>query len=115
MSAEQPELPGLAELLGVRGDLLPAGPVEKAVAASVRSAGLDPSDFGAALVAVSLARAMDRAAGERKPAYAVAAVARELREQLARLKLDPAARDGGDGDDETLKELLRAWTEPTTG
>lgn len=107
---EQPELPGL---ITSGRDHLPVGPVEKAVAASVQAAGLDPSDFGAALVAVSLARAMDRAGGERKPAYAVAAVARELREQLARLKLDPASRDGGDEQDEAMRELLKAWTEPT--
>lgn len=70
------------------------GRVEQLVAGAVTAAELDPRDLGAAALAVELARAVDVASTKRDP-YGVAAAARELRECLSRLRLDPTAR--GDG------------------
>lgn len=65
--------------------------VEQAVAASVAAATLDAKDAGAAALAVELARAVDVASMRNDP-YGIAQAATPLREQLIRLKLDPASR-----------------------
>lgn len=67
--------------------------VEAAVAQAVEAARLDARDVAAAALAVELGRSVDVASGRRDP-YGVATAARELRETLARLGLDPAARQG---------------------
>lgn len=72
-----------------------AGRVERAVRDSLAAAQLDARDAGAGELAASCARAVDLA-HMRKDPYAVASTARELREQLVRLRMDPAARLGGD-------------------
>lgn len=71
------------------------GYVGKAVQASVEAAALDSRDKGAGALAVACARAVDTAQRRGDP-YAVAAAARELRETLIRLRLDPVARLGND-------------------
>lgn len=85
------------------------GRVEEAVARSVAAAALAAVDEGAGALAIEAARAVDLASHRRDP-YGVAAAARELREQLARVLLDPASRQGGpSGDVEAfLAELSRA-------
>lgn len=72
-----------------------AGPTQDAVAKAIEAAQLDDRDKGAGALALACARAVDLAHYRRDP-YAVAAAARELRETLARLKLDPTAREGAD-------------------
>lgn len=66
--------------------------VEQAVADSIEAANLDDRDKGAAALARELARAVDVASGRNDP-YGVAQAANPLREQLARLNLDPASRE----------------------
>lgn len=88
MSADD-QLPGLAV------PEQPAAALQTAVAAAVKAASLDDRDAGMAALAVSCARAVDLAHGRRDP-YAVATAARELRETLIRLRLDPASRMGAD-------------------
>jgi len=72
------------------------GRVERRVAASVlaaRRAGiLEPTDDALAIVAVELARSVDRAARIKPDPYAVAAAGRELRVVLVELGLSPASR-----------------------
>lgn len=95
----------------------PAGRVEQLVAGSLdaacRTERLDPDlDAGAAALAVSMARAIDRSGHD---AYAVAAVGRELSALLARLKLDPVSREGASpagGIGDQAGEWLRRVTEP---
>lgn len=65
---------------------------------------LDDLDAALAQLAVEAARAVDFANGSGDP-YAFSQPARELRETLARLKLDPTAREGGSGRD-PFAELL---------
>lgn len=73
----------------------PVGRVQTAVEKAIVAAQLDDRDAGAGALAVACGRAVDLALGRRDP-YAVASVARELRETLTRLKLDPVAREGND-------------------
>lgn len=85
----------------------PVGAVETAVRRSLEAAALDDRDRGAGELAAACARAVDLAGGRRDP-YAVAAAARELRETLNRLKLDPTAReDAAGGLDDLLADLAR--------
>lgn len=85
------------------------GRVEAAVSRSVAAARLAAVDEGAGALAIEAARAVDLASHRRDP-YGVAAAARELREQLARVLLDPASRQGGPGADVEafLAELAKA-------
>jgi hypothetical protein len=91
-----------------------AGRVEQLVARAITAgveAGVvdDQLDQGAAALAVSLARAVDL--GARDP-YAVAAAGRELSALLARLRLDPEARDR-DGAGNVAGEAAR-WLHDVT-
>lgn len=81
----------------------PVRRVERAVAASLEAAGLEPVDQALAILAVELGTAADVAA-TRHDVYGVAAVARELRETLVRLGMDPVSRAGAGS--EELRELL---------
>lgn len=83
-----------------------AGFTQAAVARSIKAAQLDDRDEGAGALALACARAVDLAHGRQDP-YAVASAARELRETLQRLKLDPVSREGADagGVEAWLKEL----------
>lgn len=85
--------------------------VERATEEALEAASLSPLDKAAGAVARELARAVDVASGRRDP-YGVATAARELREQLIRLRLDPMSREGAadgfaawldslEGDDDT--------------
>lgn len=95
---------GQGELLAPGDVDRPVRHVERAVAASVEAAQLDDRDKGLAALAVETARAVDVASRRLDP-YGVAAAARELRETLIRLRLDPVSRDGGGASDE-LTQLL---------
>lgn len=87
--------------------------VELATDKAIRAAGLEDTDAAAAALARALARAVDDASeakeGRRADPYGIAAAARELREILARLQLDPASRGAGLTDDlaAALAELAR--------
>lgn len=81
------ELPGMGPDTG-RG---PARKVEQAVIDATAAAELSPKDAAAAALAVALGRAVDVALVRNDP-YGVAQAANPLREQLIRLKLDPASR-----------------------
>lgn len=100
MSNEDPRRPqsGQASLLDAGDVDRPVRDVERAVRASVEAAGLAEVDQGGGALAVACARAVD-VANRRLDPYGVAAAARELREQLIRLRLDPASRDDGSGGD----------------
>lgn len=99
-------------LLGPAPTHAPAGRVELAVAKAVDAARLADVDAGAGAVAIELGRSLDVAARRADP-WAAAAVSRELREQLSRLRMDPAAREAGvDGE---LERLLRDLGTPTAG
>lgn len=88
---------GQAELIG-KGDVdRPVRRVESAVAASVEAAKLDPRDAAMGALAVECGTAVDVGSRRLDP-YAVAAAARELRETLIRLRLDPVSREGSDDD-----------------
>lgn len=91
----------------------PAGRCELLVKSSVDAANLDARDHGAACVAVELARALDHAA-RRADVWAAAAVARELREQLTRLQLDPLSRDGASAGGDAWKAFTDDLGTPTT-
>lgn len=87
------------------------GSVERAVTATIEHARhadkLEDLDAGIAQLAIAAAQAVDLAIGARDP-YAFSQPARELRETLARLKLDPIARGTGTGRDpfdEFLEDL----------
>jgi hypothetical protein len=83
--------------------------VDKAVAAA-RAAGLiDAKDEAAVTAARALARGVDMAETQRD-LWALATLARELRQQLERLRLDPASRGTNTGDE--LAELLRSMSTP---
>lgn len=86
MTAAADPLPGLDDV--GKG---PAGRVQAAVQESIAAANLAALDRGAGALAVELARAVDVGSRRRDP-FAVAQAAGPLREQLIRLKLDPAAR-----------------------
>lgn len=89
----------------------PVRRVEGAVQGAVESAGhLADVDRGMAALAVELGRAIDTASRRLDP-YGVAAAARELRETLVRLQLDPVSRaDAADGQ---LADLLADLGRPT--
>jgi hypothetical protein len=83
--------------------------VARAIARAQRDGLLDTTlDGGLSSVARGLGRAIDGAEAARNP-WAVAQVARELRETLTRLRLDPAAR-GADRD--SWDDFLAALTDP---
>jgi hypothetical protein len=69
----------------------------RAITAARRLDELGPTDLGAITGLRALARALDGAETEASP-WAIATVARELRETLAALRLTPASRthDGAD-------------------
>lgn len=99
--------------------LVPArkGRCETNVDTAVRAAyaaGVVDKDLDAATVALArtLARATDAQAEAGNP-WAVAALARELRTVLERLRLDPSARGVGDRDE--FAEFLRDLSKPATG
>lgn len=71
------------------------GPTERAVRSAIAGAQLDDRDAGGAEVACQQARAIDAAQAKGRD-YAIAQLSRELREQLMRLRLDPASRLGND-------------------
>ena len=87
--------------------------VEQATEAAVKAARLDDVDQAAAALAVELGRAVD-VASTRKDPYGVATAARELRETLTRLRLDPASREstGTNGDLSWLDALGPTVPEP---
>lgn len=88
--------------------------VEQATAEAVAAARLDDVDKAGAALAVELARAVDVASGRKDP-YGVATAARELRETLTRLRLDPASREstGTNGDLSWLDALGPTVPEPS--
>lgn len=101
-----------------QGELLAAGevdrpvrPVEAAVAKSIDKAELSDLYAGAGALAVAIARAVDVSVYRKDP-YGVAAAARELREQLIRLRLDPASVDAVD---DGVRELLEEMAKPDVG
>lgn len=79
--------------------------VEQATEAAVKAARLDDVDQAAAALAVELGRAVD-VASTRKDPYGVATAARELRETLTRLRLDPASRESNRTDDVSWLDAL---------
>lgn len=89
----------------------PAAMVEGAVRRSLRAAAdaglVGELDAAAGALAAGCARAVDHGLKRHDP-YAVAAAARELRETLVRLKLDPLSRDGGEDDDfgKLMREIM---------
>jgi hypothetical protein len=85
-------LPGLGDVAATTTN---AGYLQRHVAAAIVAAELDDRDKGMAHY--------------RRDPYAVAAAARELRETLVRLRMDPASRLGNDaGQVETWLESLQA-------
>lgn len=90
------------------------GRVERKVAASVRAAvaagSLADVDAGMAALAVELGRAVDSGSRRGDP-YAVAAAARELREALTRLRLEPTAR-GAVLEADPFDQLMRDLANP---
>lgn len=96
-------LPGLDNGQQLAGK---AGPLQSAVQTAIDAAALDDRDKGMGALAVACARAVDLAHYRRDP-YAVASAARELRETLVRLRMDPASRMGQDagGVEKWLQEL----------
>lgn len=108
MSNDDPRRPqaGQASLLDAGDVDRPVRHVEAAVRRSVEAADLADVDAGGGELAVACARAVD-VANRRLDPYGVAAAARELREQLIRLRLDPASRDdGGASDAEWFRRLM---------
>lgn len=93
------------------------GPTELAVRASLAAGALEDRDAGAGELAAQLARAVDVAQRVRRDPYAVATAGRELREQLARLRLDPVSRDGNDAGELAtwLQQLGSATSEQDAG
>jgi hypothetical protein len=98
-------LPGLGDVAATTTN---AGYLQRHVAAAIVAAELDDRDKGMGALAEACAWAVDLAHYRRDP-YAVAAAARELRETLVRLRMDPASRLGNDaGQVETWLESLQA-------
>lgn len=97
------------QLAGLELPEQPHGSLEAAVRASVRAAALDDRDAGAGELAAMAARFVDLS-GRRRDPYAGAATVRECREQLARLRLDPASRQGNDAGQ--LEAWLRELAQP---
>ena len=90
--------------------------VELATEKAIRAAGLEATDAAAAALAKTLARAVDDASESkdgRADPYGIAAAARELREVLGRLQLDPASRGPGLTDD--LAAALADLARPSAG
>ncbi len=85
-------LPGM-DTAGAGGK---AGAVRAAVVAAVEAAQLDDRDKGTGALAIACAAAVDVALTTRRDPYAVASAARELRETLTRLRMDPVSREGND-------------------
>lgn len=83
----------------------PVRRVEQAVAESVEAAKLDPRDKAMGALAIECGTAVDVGSRRLDP-YAVATAARELRETLVRLRLDPVSRaEGGTDLDDLLSQL----------
>ena len=104
--------------LDVTGGNAPAGRVERSVASALKAAHSAGDvdlrlDAGLATLARELGRAVD-VAGVKRDAYAVATASRELREVLARLRLDPTSRRGTDTEQAALAELLAKLSTPST-
>lgn len=91
MSGRDEALPGLDD---PHAGTAP-GWLQATVTAAVKAAQLDDRDRGMGGLAIACARAVDLAQGRGDP-YAVASAARELRETLVRLRMDPASRMGND-------------------
>lgn len=72
-----------------------AGPTQTAVTQAIEAAALDERDKGMGSLAIACARAVDLAQYRRDP-FAIAAAARELRETLVKLRMDPQTRFGAD-------------------
>jgi hypothetical protein len=100
---------GALDLTGL--DSGPAFMVEAAVRRSLKAASeaglVGELDAAVGALAAGCARAVDHGLKRHDP-YAVAAAARELRETLVRLKLDPLSRDTGDDDDfgRLMREIM---------
>lgn len=95
MTGDDTTLPGL-DTAGAGGR---AGAVRTAVVAAVEAAQLDDRDQGTGALAIACAAAVDLALTTRRDPYAVASAARELRETLTRLRMDPVSREGNDAGD----------------
>lgn len=93
----------------VIGDLRRAGRAEKAMAAALLAAALEPVDSGVAALLLEACRAVDVASVRSDP-YGVAAALREARELAARLRLDPVSRDGAPTGD--VERFLRDLSNP---
>lgn len=85
--------------------------LERAITAARRDRALTDADAGAVALARAQARGVDGAEAGRNP-WALAALGRELRETLIRLRLDPVARGPGR---ESVAEFLAALAQPTPG
>lgn len=111
--AKRPTVAQQLELLGI-ADWTPRR-VERAFNVSVGAArlagGLSREDDAAVTLGRALARAVDMAETTRDP-WALAAVTREFRALLERLRLDPVARGASPADE--LAELLAAMARPDT-
>lgn len=84
-------LPGMGDVAATQ----PVGYLQRKVQEAIKAAELDARDQGMGALAEACARAVDLAHYRRDP-YAVAAAARELRETLVRLRMDPVSRMGND-------------------
>jgi hypothetical protein len=85
--------------------------LDKAIAAARQAGNLSDVDGAAITLARAQARGVDAAEGGRNP-WALAALGRELRETLIRLRMDPVSRGGNR---ESIAEFLAALGRPTPG
>lgn len=102
--------------LGIGDDAAARGRVERAVHSSILAAAkagaVDAAlDAGLLTLARALAASIDKAGAKPDP-YGVATASRELREVMARLKLDPLSRAGGAHSE--LAALLEQMSKPGT-
>lgn len=95
---------GQGELIGPGDVQRPVRKMEQATKDAIEAAQLDPRDKAMGQLAVECAVAVD-ISNRRLDPYGTAAAARELRETLIRLKLDPVSREGAGGSDEIGKLL----------
>jgi hypothetical protein len=85
--------------------------LDKAVTAARTAGSLSDVDAAAITLARAQARGVDGAESARNP-WALAALGRELRETLIRLRMDPVSRGGNR---ESIAEFLAALGRPTPG